>query len=288
MSGRLIQLNRYFASIGFCLFFATGCAIDQANRSVTMRTPGFESVVRGQSCDCVGHCTDSCTAGDWESQIERGQPHKFVDGVGWVFGIPRRILLWDRRVENHNISLVTEDEVRNYIDSNQLTDVKVRLNQYAPGSEWSRLRENKAVSPGWRYTIGALSVLKYTVLPGRVFGGDSYNPFTHTVSLYSDVPAIGVHEAAYAADNARRTFRGTYGVLQGIDGVNVIHETNATRDALDFFDSQQAMSSTEEARRILHPLYGARVGSSIGGLFPDTQGLATIGGALVGHATGRQ
>ena len=39
-----------------------------------------------------------------ETQIERGQSRRFIDGVGWVAGIPDKILLWNRRIENHNVS----------------------------------------------------------------------------------------------------------------------------------------------------------------------------------------
>ena len=266
---------------------STGCGINPGRRSFSAVKPAADEIIRAQNCDCTDGCDSSCSPRGFDSQIERGTPNKFVDGFGWFMGIPEKVLLWDRRVENHNISLVTEDEVRNYLSANELSNVKVRLNQYAPGSEWRRLRDNKAVAPGWRYTVGALSVLGYTILPGRIFGGDSYNPFTDTVSLYSDVPAIAVHEAAYARDNASRTYRGTYGFFQHVDIVNTMHETNATKNALQYYDTQKTLASKEEAKRILHPLYGARVGSSIGGVIPDGQGLATIGGALIGHATGR-
>src|SRR5437016_2212845 len=32
-------------------------------------------------------------------QIERGEPHKTLDTVGWIVGIPNRIILWDWRVD---------------------------------------------------------------------------------------------------------------------------------------------------------------------------------------------
>ena len=41
-------------------------------------------------------------------QIERGQPRPTLDGIGWVFGIPSKIVLWDRRVDNHSLSPETE------------------------------------------------------------------------------------------------------------------------------------------------------------------------------------
>src|SRR6478609_1055460 len=123
-------------------------------------------------------------------QIERGQRRPVLDGVGWVLGIPSKIVLWDRRVDNHSVSSETEVAIAEYLAVNDLTSVKLRLNQYAPRDEWRRLVANKAVGPGWRYTFGAIEWVGDAIFPGRVFGGDNYNPYTNTMNIYSDVPAI--------------------------------------------------------------------------------------------------
>lgn len=31
-----------------------------------------------------------------DPRFEHGQPRKAVDAIGWVFGIPKKIILWDR------------------------------------------------------------------------------------------------------------------------------------------------------------------------------------------------
>src|SRR5262249_30584448 len=128
------------------------------------------------------------------TQIERGKPRPVIDGIGWVFGIPDRILMWNWRMENHHISCDTGDAIGTYLAKNDLESVKVRLNQYAPGDDWRRLVANKSVGWGWRYSLGTLSWLGETILPGRVIGGDHYNPFTNTVHIYSDIPAVALHE----------------------------------------------------------------------------------------------
>lgn len=150
---------------------------------------------------------------DEQPQIQRGEPRKIIDGFGWVWGIPSKLLLWNRCVENHNITMETEAAIAGYLYDNDLPTVRVRLNQYRPGEDWSRLVRNKSVGAGWRYTVGALSVLGETIVPGRLFGGDHYNPFTNTVHIYSDVPAIALHEGGRAKDFARRKWKGTYGVV---------------------------------------------------------------------------
>jgi hypothetical protein len=45
-----------------------------------------------------------------EVQMERGRPQKAIDTFGWIWGIPSKILLWDRRVENHRIDAHTESQ----------------------------------------------------------------------------------------------------------------------------------------------------------------------------------
>ena len=90
----------------------------------------------------------------------------------------------------------------------------MRVNQYDPGGEWKRLANNDTVAPGWRYTVGALHTLGYILFPGRVFGEDSYNPYTNTVNLYSDIPSLALEQAAYAKDIRHRSYPGTYAVAQ--------------------------------------------------------------------------
>ncbi|MFN7333537.1 MAG: hypothetical protein ACK5TC_00585, partial [bacterium] len=62
--------------------------------------------------------------------MERGQPRRVIDAFGWVWGIPSKLMLWNRKVESHSISPETEQRLEEYMVDNQLVDVKVRLNQY--------------------------------------------------------------------------------------------------------------------------------------------------------------
>lgn len=215
--------------------------------------------------------------------IERGKPHKGLDTFGWIWGIPSRILLFDWRVENHRIDQQTEAAIASYLHQNQLDSVKVRLNQYHPGDDWKRLAANKSVGPGWRYTLGTMSVLGETLLPGRLFGGDHYNPFTNTIHLYSGIPAIAVHEGGHAKDFAVRKWKGTYAAVYLIPGVPLYHEAIATQDALDYFGATGNARDVQQAYEILYPAYGSYVGNAISGSIP----LGYIGGILGGHAAGR-
>ncbi|MBC7818672.1 MAG: hypothetical protein IAG10_17420 [Planctomycetaceae bacterium] len=218
-------------------------------------------------------------------QIERGQPNTVLDSVGWVWGIPDKIILWDRRIENHRIGSQTESAIEDYLAKNELTSVKVRLNQYHPGDDWRRLAANDSVGAGWRYTLGTLSVLGETILPGRVFGGDHFNPFTNTIHVYSDVPAVAVHEAGHSKDFAQREWKGTYAAVYLLPGVPLYHEAKATNDALGYLLTESDEQTQRDAYEILYPAYGTYVGGALGGVFT---GYGTyVASVLGGHALGR-
>ncbi|QDV25542.1 hypothetical protein [Aureliella helgolandensis] len=224
---------------------------------------------------------------DAEPQIQRGEPRKVLDAAGWVWGIPSKILLWDRRVDNHRISPETEIAISDYLAVNGLNTVRVRLNQYRPGDDWRRLVKNRSVGAPWRYTVGTLSVLGETVLPGRLFGGDHFNPFTNTVHVYSDIPAIALHEAGHAKDFGRRKWKGSYAFLYVLPIVPLYHESIASRDAVAYLESVGTPQQQAEAYRILSPAYGTYVGSTAGTFLPGYANPAYYGAVVAGHAVGR-
>jgi hypothetical protein len=229
---------------------------------------------------------------DCEPQFERGKERPIIDGFGWIWGIPSKIMLWDRRIENHSISNETEMVMAQYLYTNELSDVKVRLNQYRPGDDWRRLVKNKSVAWPWRYTLGTLATLGETVVPGRLFGGDHFNPYTATIHLYSDVPAIALHEAAHAKDFSNRKFPGTYAAAYTLPLVPLWHEREATNDVLDY-TQDRAASNPDDARlnqqayHILFPAYGTYVGNAAGYAAPAYSLPLYVGGVLTGHANGR-
>lgn len=222
-----------------------------------------------------------------EPQIERGKPRKFVDSVGWVVGIPGKILLWNRRVDNHDVSPETEAAIAAYLEKNGLDQVKVRVNEYDPLGEWRRLRKNKAVGWGWRYTAGTLTALHYTLLPGRIFGGDNYNPFTNTISLYSDLPAVALHEGGHAKDFGSRKWKGTYAVAGALPGVSLWPEAIATNDAIGYLRAEENYDEEQQAYRVLYPAYATYIAGAASPLLPYGDLLITAGAVIPGHLVGR-
>jgi len=174
-----------------------------------------------------------------EPRVERGRPQIIVDGLGhYLFSLPSKLALLSWHVESHDVSPDTENALVEYLDVNQLCRVKVRVNQYAPGGEYSRLFRNPDVGGGWRYTLGLLTVTLYTVFPERVFGGDNYNPFTNTIHIYSDESAIALHEGAHAKDFAETTYKGLYAAVRILPIVPLYQEGVATGDAVSYLRAE--------------------------------------------------
>jgi hypothetical protein len=218
--------------------------------------------------------------------VERGSPNRFVDGAGWALGIPGKVLLWDRRTENHAVSAETEQAVVEYMATNGLGSTKVRINQYAPGDEWRRLVANKNVGAGWRYTFGAMRTAAYTVFPGRLFGNDEYNPYTDTVSVYSDIPALAMEQAAHAKIVKGRPHPGTYATVHSLPFLTLNPEGKAKRMVVAHVGRQGSTDEQVAAIKTLSPQYGIETGTSIGVLFPGSQFVWPALGAGIGHGAG--
>lgn len=269
------QLQRRSPPLALCWLFATslfflctGCATTPYHFGA--KRPPVERLV------CDGE------------MIERGKPRPVIDTVGWIFGIPSKLILWDRRVENHAVSSTTEEAIVGYLADNQMPDVKVRVNQYAPGKEWHRLWRNDRVGLGWRATFGLVTWAGYTVFPGRIFGGDAYNPYTHSIYLYSDIPAVALHEGGHAKDFASRRWPGTYSALGQLPLASLYVEAKATNDALGYLQAQHRTEELADAYRILYPAYGTYVGGELTSLFlPEYGMVGSIAGAIPGHILGR-
>jgi hypothetical protein len=224
--------------------------------------------------------------GPGEPQVERGCTNALLDGVGWVLGIPTKIILLDSRMDNHAIGTNVEVALRAYLATNGLSAVKVRLNQYAPGGEWSRWHRNTSIAWGWRYTLGLLGMLGYTLLPGRIFGGDNYNPYSDTISLYSNHPAVGLHEGGHAKDFAGRTYKGTYAAAYMLPLVALYPEALATGDALGYLRREGTAEEEQAAYKILYPAYATYIGGGIGQFTPYSFWF-TVGAVVPAHVIGR-
>ncbi len=260
--------------------FLTGCFIGViAGEAIAQQTtyPNGHGPFYSPGIEC---CDSDSNAG---IRIERGTERPFVDGVGWIVGIPRKVFLWDRRADNHDISESTVDEVAFYMQHRGLTETVVRVNQYAPADEWRRLVENRRVGAGWRYSLGTLRWFGYTILPGRIFGNDDYNPYSNSLYLYSDMPALGLASAAYAQDVKERDRPGTYAAVQSLPIVALWHETIATDEVIQYVSIHGSTEQIEDVRHDLYARYGLATAGELGLILPGGGVLYQAVGAVGGH-----
>lgn len=222
-----------------------------------------------------------------EAQIERGRPNRFLDGLGHYFiSLPSKLILWNWNVENHKVSEETQKYIQDYLLANDLKNVKVRINQYAPGGEWRRLFKNHTVGWFWKIIFGIPTVFFYMILPERVFGGDNYNPYTNTISLYSDHPAIALHEGGHSKDFSKRKYKGCYSVLYMLPLFPLYTEAIATRDAVGYLKDKKEITKEKNAYKILYPAYTTYITGEFAGLVP-IDFVLQIALVIPGHIAGR-
>ena len=227
-------------------------------------------------------------------EIVYGRTHTGLDRLAWVVGLPSRILPLHASVNNHSLSDESAEKLTKYLEDNELTDVYVRVNQYDPAGEWQRLRGNKRIAPGWRYSVGAMGLIVYAILPGRVFGGDLYNPYTNSLYINSDVPAVVLAEAAYAKDIHARQLPGAYATINEIPLLSLWRHVNAVNDVLSYARTQEDWGLERETYRVVYPQMGVHAaggGHTIATLLTAmpvfTIPLVALGGAVAGHSVGQ-
>lgn len=224
-----------------------------------------------------------------EPRIVQGRPYAFLDGLNhYVLSLPTKLLLWDWQVLDHRLPEESEALLKRYLEINGMRSVKVRHNQYAPIAELGRLVHNGEVGAGYRFTLGILSWLRYTLLPDRLLaglpligGGDHFNPFSNTVNVYSSDVGVLLHEGGHAKDYVEARWKGTtMGLLRLVPFVDLWQEAVATDDAVRFLQCAREREAELEAYEVLFPAYSTYVS---GYLFLE----AAIPIVVAGHVTGR-
>jgi len=227
-----------------------------------------------------------------ESQISFGRPVAILDAADWYWpgSLFAKLILWNYKVDSHQISPETVAYMREFLDANELYNVKVRFNEYAVGGEWSRTMRNTSIAWGWRYTLGFFGWLGYTIMPGRFFGGDNYNPYSNTINIYSDVPGIVLHEAGHAKDFAyKKSMKGTYAFGYAFAPFfNLWPEAIASSEALGYLNAIGDQKQRKAAYKILYPAYATYLGGNASGFFAFPWNYAVSLGAIIpGHIVGR-
>lgn len=223
-------------------------------------------------------------------QFEVGTPYVVLDTIGhYVFSLPSKLIFWNSKADNHNISPEVIQLTKDYIRENNLRNVKVRFNQYAPMAELRRVWENDTINPVIKYTFGIFGWVIYTVLPERLFsgliGGDHYNPFSNTVHIYSDLNSITIHEAGHSKDFNQREYKTLYSAIYSIPIIGALyHEAVASDDAIAYFNEKERDEDIDESYKILVPAYSTYLGGSIGDILQTAYSMVAV---IPGHIYGR-
>ena len=121
-----------------------------------------------------------------------------------------------------------------YLDDNGLKGVYVDVREYNPREQWTRLQNNRSISPFWKYTGGTLNHVGYCILPGRAFGRDSYNGFTNTLSINSISPAQSLLEAGYVKKLYDQRYPGTYLTANWLPILPLVRDSSVASDVLTY------------------------------------------------------
>lgn len=211
-----------------------------------------------------------------DKQIEVGKSNVVVDSLGNIISLSKKIILWDYRVDNHNVGPHTIEALKQYIKDNpQMQYTKVRINQFALVDEFRRLTINKKIHWWWRVFPGIPATLLSCV--GRLLGGDNYNPYTDTINIYSDLVPVALHEASHAVDTAERVKEGWadyYALGRMLPPVTFYQEYVASEKTINYLATIKNKKEENNAYRLLYPAYGTYAGSYSGLAYGDVIGAA--------------
>jgi hypothetical protein len=228
---------------------------------------------------------DAAKSPPMQQQIMVGKPNKFLDASDWFWpeSLLGKLLLWNKNIDSHQISPQTVASLTEYLAGNELGNVQVLVNDYRPGNQWRRLFKNRSVGAGWRYTFGVVSVVSYTILPGRFFGGDAYNPFTNSIYLYSDEPVIALHEAGHSKDFGSRKYKGLHAAIYQLPLASLYYEARASSDALSYVHCKD-LALEADAYKLLYPAWSTYIGGNVGNFYESPWLPLTV---IPGHVVGR-
>ena len=242
----------------------------------------------GPSCYRELTCRDRLREASPEIVFEYGRPNFLLDGMQKVAELPSRLMLGGRLKPDHIPTDETREILTDYIQENELADVPVFVNDYSPLGEWKRLRENDRIAPIWKYTAGTVSLVNYTIMPGRVFGRDDYNPFTNSLYFNSGRLTDSLHAAAYAKDIHQREAPGPYATVNSLPLLSLWKTTRAVDDIVYYAQARDNWQLESGVYRDQFPQVAVETMVPAAFFMSPIGNLAlAISGGAVGYAVGR-
>lgn len=220
--------------------------------------------------------------------VERGGQHAAIDRMSDALSWPRR-KLFPQLPDRREVTPETLEQVAQYLNKNDLSEVRVSVRDYQPREQWRRLRESRVTPPLSRYTLGSLSVVGYTLFPGKLFGANWYSPYTDTLYINSELPSLIVHEAAFAKNLRQRKLPGAYAVARQLPLLRTWSNIDAAREVVGYAQAEDDWKLEEETYRQVYPKVGSEAVVGAGLLIPVWWGipLVRVAGGVAGGATGK-
>ena len=228
--------------------------------------------------------------------ITVGGSHPSIDSIERTVQYPRTVFRkWfppsTSPPDPATLRLETVQTATDYLDDNGLQGVFVDVREYNPREQWTRLQNNKLVSPFWKYTGGTLYHVGYCVFPQRAFGMDSYNGFTNTLSINSTSPSTSLLRAGYVKKLYEQRYPGTYLSVNWLPVVPLFRDSAIASDVLTYARVKEKWPLEKE---LLPEVYGQLGGEAISQATSLVPGMPfyfrpflSAAGSAAGGATGK-
>lgn len=152
--------------------------------------------------------------------------------VSFVGNLPTKALFLSTKIGSYP-KQETQNYVKEYLRNSKLEDTTVRIGHSRILKDVLRLfsdKKLKKTSLLGRILLGIPTTL-YGGLIAKLTRADHYNPFTKTAVIYSDVPAIAMHELGHAKDYQEKNSPTLYSLARVFAPVMLYQEYVASRKA---------------------------------------------------------
>lgn len=194
--------------------------------------------------------------------VEIGSSQPVIDRVRNILSIPDKLLLGSYAVKSGALSEENLQLVKKYLHKHHLHDVYVSVNQYKPFAVWHRVFTNPKTSFLAKVLFGTPSSLLETLAVTKLTGilGDHYNPLSNTLYLFSNHPALALHECGHAKDANSRKNPILYQALNYFPVFSLYQEYLASAYAIEYLKKKKLDS---QAYRLLVPSFATFIASTL-------------------------
>lgn len=204
------------------------------------------------------------------AETERSQfaaddtPHPSLDRWERMIHAPRKCLqrsVFDEsQISDDTLALLSE-----YLDQQQLNDLRVTIREYAPGEWQERLRDRVGQHPPvTRYVTAPLAWTRSTLFPDRVFHRNRYDSSTDTLAINADRPFEILEQAAIA----KRSRSARFPLLTQLPPMTLIHGIQADFEIIQWARDRSLPEIEQQGYRRLYPRLADTAGIVVMPLIP--------------------